>query len=254
MKAMVVLVAGGTGFVGRRVAQLLERRGHRVIISNRQQRSVPTHADVVINLVGIIRENVEQSYDEAHLENTQWLVNLGKKLHVRQFVQVSAIGASHLGTPYQRSKAEAERIVSDAEIPFVIVRPSLIFGSDDKSINRMRRIARTGLFPVLANGKMQPVSVDTVAAVIVAAAELRTRRKRIEIGGPEVFTQKELVDRIHPGIRPVALPRFAIRLITLLSCLFTSLPTSEQIYLLNQDIVTKDKTVERLGINNPRLL
>jgi NADH dehydrogenase len=254
MPKLVILIAGGTGFVGRRVAQLLEKRGHRVIISNRQQRAVPTYADVIINLVGIIREDCEQSYEKAHVESTEWLVRLGKKLRIRQFVQMSALGADSSGTPYQRTKAQAERIVMESGLPYTIVRPSIIFGPEDRSINRFRVIARTGVFPVFAHGKVQPVSVETVAELIAAAAEQRTRKRIIEVGGPEVFTLEELADRIHPGVHAVRLPKPLVRTITFFGRWTESLPTEEQVIMLGQGSTTTDRTVERLRIKNPRLI
>lgn len=240
--------------MGRRVTQLLEKRGHRVIISNRQQRSVPTHADAIIDLIGIIREDEEQTYERVHVENTQWLVGLGRKLKVKRFVQVSALGADPDGTPYQRSKAKAEKIVIESGLQYTIIRPSVIFGPDDRSINRIRAIARTGVFPVVAQGRMQPVSVDTVAAVIVAAAERRTRKPIVEVGGPEVFTLAELADRVHPGVHTFRLARPIAGIIAFFGEWLQYLPNQEQLQMLRQENTTKDQSVQRLRIKNPRLL
>jgi uncharacterized protein YbjT (DUF2867 family) len=248
MQKKVILIAGGTGFVGKRVVALLEKR-HQVIVYHRGHKAVPTHADVIINLIGIIRED-EESFKEAHIEMTQWLVRLGKKLKVRQFVQLSALGVEKQVTNYQKTKYHAEQIVQKSGLPYVIIRPSMIFGSDDKSINRFRSIARTGFFPLFGNGIVQPVSVDTVAAIVAAAAEERIKGRIVEVGGPEVFTQQQLLDRIHPGVRTVRVP---VGPFTFLGAWFKSLPTEEQVTMLRQDNTTKDKTVDRLKIKNPRL-
>lgn len=245
----VMLVAGGTGFVGKRVVALLEKKGHQVIVYHRGHKAVPTYADVIINLVGIIRED-EESYREAHVEMTKWLVRLGKKLKVRQFVQMSALGVDKQVTNYQKTKFQAEQIVQRSGLPYVIVRPSMIFGPEDRSINQFRAIARTGFFPILAKAKVQPVSVDTVAAMVVAAAERRMKNRIVEVAGPEVFTQEQLLDRIHPGVRTFRAPAAPF---TLFSDWFTSLPTREQIIMLSQEHTTKDRTVDRLKIKNPRL-
>jgi NADH dehydrogenase len=251
-KPMVVLVAGGTGFVGKHIVKLLERRGHKVIVHSRSQKLLPTYADVIINLVGIIRED-EQTFKEAHVDFTKWLVRVGRKLKVRQFVQMSAIGAASTGTQYQITKHQTEEIVRSSGLQYAIVRPSFIFGPEDASINRFRAIARTGFFPILANGRAQPVHVDTVAQVIIAAAEGRVRNRAVEVGGPEVFTYKQLLDRVHPGVRTFRLPRFVVRFIAFFGEWFTFLPTREQVVMMSQDSITKDSTVERWGIRNPRL-
>jgi NADH dehydrogenase len=252
VKRQTVLVVGGTGFVGRRVVELLKRAGHDVIIYHRGYRAVPTHADVIINCVGIIREDAE-SFKEAHVDLVRWLVRLAKKLKVKQFVQVSAIGVEHESTAYQRSKHTAEHIIRASGVPYAVIRPSMVFGRDDKSVNRFRALCRTGFFPLLANGRVQPVSVDTVAAVIVAAANLRIRNRVVEIAGPEVFTYRELADRIHPGVRVVKVPRWIVALVAGASPVVRSWPTKEMVRMLRQESVTKDKTVARLRIKNPRL-
>jgi len=249
----VILVAGGTGFLGSAVVRRLESRGHKVVISSRKQRSVPTHADVIVNCAGIIRED-RSTFEDVHVNLTKWLVGLGKKLKVRQFVQVSALGADLAGTPYQRTKAVGEKIVRESELPYVILRPSMIFGAGDKSINRFRAIARTGFFPVLAQGTVQPVSVETVADVIVAAVEKRIRNRTVEVGGPEVFTYAQLAQRIHPGVRTFWMPRCGTWLLTKLGVVFISLPTADMVKMMRLRNETQDVVVQKLGVKNPRLV
>jgi NADH dehydrogenase len=249
----VVLVAGGTGFLGREVVTLLEREGHRVIVSGRKVRAVPTHADVIINCVGIIRESGEQMFQRAHVEHTQWLLRLGKKLHVRQFVHVSAIGAAPKGTAYQRSKWAAEQAVIASGLPYAIIRPSMIFGAGDKSVNTLRKLCRTGFFPLLADGTVQPVSVSTVARVIAAATDKRIRNRIVEVGGPEVMTYRELADRIHGGVIVVRIPRPIVGIITFFGDYLSAFPTTEMVTMLAEPNTTNDKTIDRLGIKNPKL-
>jgi NADH dehydrogenase len=208
---------------------------------------------VIINCVGIIREDNE-SFKEAHVDLVRWLVRLAKKLKVRQFVQLSALGVEHESTAYQRSKLQAEHIIQASGLPYAIIRPSMIFGPGDRSINMFRSICRTGFYPVLGKGTTQPVSVDTVAAMIAAAADLRIRDRVVELGGPEVFTYAQLADRIHPGVRAFAMPRPLVRLVSLSGVLIRSLPTKEMVMMLRQANVTKDRTVDRLKIKNPRLV
>ena len=250
---MTILVAGGTGFVGRHIVALLKKNGHDVIIYHRGLRSVPTHADMIVNCIGIIREERE-TFHEAHIDLSKWLVRLGKKLKVRHFVQISAIGVEHETTAYQRTKAAAERIVKSSGLSYTIIRPSMIFGEEDKSINQFRKICRTGFFPLFGNGKVQPVHVNVVAQVALAAVDGKLNKRTVEVAGPEVFTYKELAQRLHPGVHTFKLPGAVSRTIVASSGLFTFLPTKEMVTMLRQDNTTQDRIVEKLGINNIRLL
>ena len=249
---MIVLVAGGTGFVGRHVVNALKRRGHQVVVHHRGFRAIPTHADAIVNLVGIIREG-SQTFVGAHVGKTRQLLRLGKKYKVRQFVQVSALGARDDGTPYQRTKFQAEELVRRSGLPYAIIRPSVIFGPSDRSINKFRAVARTGFLPLFGNGTVQPVSVETVASVVAAAVERRIRDRIAEIGGPEVFTYRQLAYRIHPGVRAFLLPSPIRALLTFIGRFLPPLPTPDMERMLWEHNTTGDRTVERLGVRNPRL-
>jgi uncharacterized protein YbjT (DUF2867 family) len=250
---MIVLVAGGSGFLGREVVSQLEKKGHHVIVHSRGHHTVPTRADAIVNCVGIIRNTLTQDFSDAHIEKTRWLVQLGKKLNIQQFVQVSAIGADLVVTRYQRTKLAGEHIVQKSKLPYAIIRPSVMWGDGDKSINMFRAISRTGFFPLLANGVVQPVHVKTVASLIVAAVERRIRDRVVEVGGPEMFSYRQLVDRIHPGVIVFRLPTCAVWMVTLFGAIIPTLPTPEMVVMLSQNNITKDRTVERLRIKNPRL-
>jgi NADH dehydrogenase len=223
-----------------------------VIPHHRSFRAIPTHADAIVNCVGIIREDRE-NFAHAHVEVTKFLLKLARKLKVQQYVHVSALGIEPGTTAYQRSKLQAERLVLKSRVPYAIIRPSMMFGEKDKSINRIRAISRTGFFPLLANGTVQPVHVDTVAALIVAAVERRIRDRTVEVGGPEVFTYRQIAGRVHPGVVILEMPGFIVTLVTKLSALFLSLPTKEMVEMMAQENRTADKTVWKLGIANPKL-
>ncbi len=249
MHKLTILVAGGTGFVGRRIVDLLAKKGHDVIIYHRNYRAVPTHADMIINCVGIIREGTE-TFHEAHIDLTTWLVRLGKKLKVEHFVQISAIGVEKQTTAYQRTKAASERVVQKSGLNYTIVRPSLIFGSEDKSINSFRAICRTGFFPVMSKAKVQPVDVDVLSQVVYSAVEGKLNNKIVEVAGPEVFTYGELAQRLHPGVRLIKMPRSVSSSLTVFSSVFKTLPTKEMLIMLRQDNVATNNIVDKLAIKN----
>ncbi|MDD9953258.1 MAG: NAD-dependent epimerase/dehydratase family protein [Candidatus Woesearchaeota archaeon] len=249
---MNILVAGGTGFLGSEVVKLLEKEGHKVIIHNRKHKAVPTRADVIINCVGILKENV-YTFQETHVDFTEWLLKLGKKLRIQQFVHISALGAKLDGTPYQTSKRKAELMIESSGVPYAIIRPSMIFGKKDKSINMFRKICQTGFYPLLANGTVQPVAVETVANVAVAAANRRIRNRTVEVGGPEIFTYASLAKRIHPGVHVVHVPCLLRWLMTLFAVIIPPLPTEDMIDMMREENTTTDSIVKKLKIRNPKL-
>jgi len=249
---MIILVAGGSGFIGSHVVKALKAKGHTVIVHHNRFKAIPTHADVVVNLVGIIREG-PQTFREAHVEKTQMLLRLGKKYGVRQFVQISAIGAERGATLYHHTKALAEDLVRSSGLPYAIIRPSMVFGKEDKSVNTFRALARTGFLPLFGNGTVQPISVDTLADLVVAAVDKRIRNRTVEVGGPEVMTYRQLADRIHPGVTVFLLPRPICAVFTFIGRFLPPLPTPDMAKMLEGHNTTSDHTVERLGIKNPRL-
>ncbi len=249
---MIVLVAGGTGFLGGEVVRELRAQGHRAVVYHRGMRSVPTRAHAIVNCVGIIKEDTE-TFKEAHVDITRFLLGLGRKLKVKQFVQVSALGVERASTPYQRTKRHAEELVMRSGLPYAIVRPSMMFGRGDRSINAFRKILRTGFFPLLSDAKVQPVSVRTVASLVVACAQRRVRDRVVEVAGPEVFTYETLAQRLHPGAITFRMPAPLTGVVTSLGAVTRSMPTRDMLTMLRQDATTRDRTVERLGIANPAL-
>lgn len=247
---MIVLVAGGTGFLGRKVVELLEKDGHKVIVHHRGHRAVPTNADVIVNCVGIIRETLNQTFKEAHVDKTRWLVKLARKLKAKQFVLVSAIGADRGTTEYWRTKRKAEKIVEKSGLNYCVIRPSMLAGPGGAT-ERFRSISRTGFFPLFGNGNVQPVHRDTVAELVVAAAHRRVRNRIVEVGGPEIMTYGQLAKRLHPGVVIVRLPGWLVSALSSIGNLVPLLPTKEMVRMLREDNTTTDKTVWTLGIGNP---
>ena len=105
-------------------------------------------ADVVINLVGLLSKAGPQTFSAIHVEGTRAIVEATKAAGITRFVQMSAIGADpDSPAEYGRTKAEAEAIVLAALPEAVIVRPSIIYGPEDKFFNRFAAMAR--LMPAL---------------------------------------------------------------------------------------------------------
>lgn len=222
----VITVLGGSGFVGteltHRLAEeaseirVLTRRAQRVksfrVLTNVKVVETNVHdlaqlteaiqgSDVVINLVGILNSSGGQSknsFDGAHAGLTETVVAACEAADVARYLHMSALGADENGTgAYSRSKGKAENHVrASSQLAWTMFRPSVIFGANDSFFNRFADLLR--LAPIMplarADAKMQPVYIGDVCDVMIGALHNPDSiGQSIDLGGPEVFTLKELV-------------------------------------------------------------
>ena len=216
-----ILILGGTGFVGSHVCEKLSRLPCRVTVATRKRASarhlqllpmldvaeVNVHDtaaltsllaghDAVINLVAILQGS-QAAFDKAHVQLPLELVRACEASGVRRIVHVSALGASaDSASMYQRSKARGEAILLDSGLDVTLLRPSVIFGAEDKFLNTFADLQQ--LLPVIplagADARFQPVWVDDVASALLRCLEdTSTIGQTFEACGPEVFTLKQLV-------------------------------------------------------------
>jgi NADH dehydrogenase len=154
-------------------------------------------AEIVINMVGALTESQAASFQAVHTEGSERIARLAAANGVRRLIQVSAIGAdSNSPSRYGSTKGNAEQAVLGAFPAATVLRPSLVFGIEDKFFNRFAEIARIAPFmPVIAGAtKMQPVFVGDIAdAVMAALASDTTMGKTFELGGPRVWTFREIL-------------------------------------------------------------
>lgn len=228
----LVTIFGGSGFVGRHVARRMAQAGWRVRVAVRrpnqaiQVRPYGTPgqvepiacnirddasvaaalrgADAVVNCVGILNAVGAQSFDAVQAEGAGRIARLATAAGVAHLVQVSAIGADAASdSAYARSKAAGEAAVLAAFPGAVILRPSVIFGTEDQFFNRFAAMSRFG--PVLplvgSNTRFQPVHVDDVAQAAVLGATGQAAPGVYELGGPDVATFRDLMGRMLAVIR-----------------------------------------------------
>ena len=235
-----VLVLGGTGFVGRHVCEALNRAGIYVTVATRRlpARSVQmlpfvtvvqtdVHDpqalaalvrghDAVVNLVAILHGD-RASFDKVHVQLPRQIAHACVQAGVRRMLHVSALGADQQGPSlYQRSKAQGEAALQSEVVhglQLTVLRPGVIFGADDAFINLFAGLQAIALVVPLAGARtrFQPVWVQDVAQAVVHALQHRDTIGQVyELGGPQIFSLKELVQHAgrwagHP--RPViALP------------------------------------------------
>jgi len=226
MSAPVATVFGGSGFVGRYIVKRLAKAGYRIkvavrdverakflrplgdvgqitavatSVSDREQVAFALEgADVAVNLVGILYESGRNSFAATQAKGPGLIGEEAAKAGVKRVVQISAIGADPVSpSDYARSKAAGEKAARDAFPDVTILRPSIVFGPEDGFFNRFAGIARLSpALPLFGGGttKFQPVYVGDVAdAVMTCLADETTRGKVYELGGPRVYSFKELM-------------------------------------------------------------
>ena len=245
--AGLVTIYGGSGFVGRYVARRMAQAGWRVRVAVRRPneaifvrpygtpgqvepvfcnirddasvRAALRGADAVVNCVGILNAVGRQSFDAVQAEGAARIARIAAAEGVARMVHVSAIGAdADSASAYARTKAAGEAGVQAAFPTAVILRPSVIFGTEDQFFNRFAGMARLGpILPVVgANTRFQPVHVDDVAAAAVEGVLGRAAPGIYELGGPEVATFRDLMQTMLGVIRRrrlvLNIPFFAARI------------------------------------------
>jgi NADH dehydrogenase len=221
----VATVFGGSGFIGRYVVKRLAHQGYIVRVAVRDPEGalflkpngavgqiVPLAApvtneaavhravegaDLVVNLVGILAESGRASFKAVHVEGAERVARISAAALVSRLVHLSAIGADPASaSKYGATKGEAEKAVLAAFPKATILRPSVVFGAEDAFFNRFGEMAKFLPFMPVISGKtrMQPVYVSDVADAVMAALVREDAQGRAyELGGPQVFTFKEIL-------------------------------------------------------------
>ncbi len=270
----VATVFGGSGFIGRYVVKRLAAEGYVVRAAGRDTEKamvlrpmgavgqiVPLYApvtrrpdvaravadaDVVVNLVGILAERRAGDFQRIQAEGAGNVAQAAAAAGVRTMVQISAIGADPASdSQYARTKALGEQAVLAAFAGATVLRPSIVFGPEDQFFNRFAGMAQwLPVLPVIEGAtKFQPVFVGDVAdAVIAALGRPDAAGRTYELGGPEVWTFREIMAWINATTdrhrRLLAVPPSLVRLqASLLERLPGKLLTQDQLKLLARDNV-----------------
>ncbi|WP_420473221.1 NAD(P)H-binding protein [Noviherbaspirillum sp. ST9] len=211
---MVVLLTGASGFIGSHLADALLAAGHEVVAVSRRPKGgnaklrhvsgdftkdiepavwQPRLAgvDVVINAVGIIREQGEQTFELIHERAPCALFAACAQAGVKRVVQVSALGADDdASSRYHLSKKRADDFLAQLPVHSVIVQPSLVFGPGGTSARLFTTLASLPLTGLPGGGRqrIQPVHVDDVVAAITAILDSPPASgSRMALVGPEAM-------------------------------------------------------------------
>lgn len=222
---MMVLVSGGTGFVGSHIVPALVKAGHRVrCLARRPENagelktpgvefapgdvtrpesleSAMQGVEAVVHLVAVIRERRGASFQDINVEGTRNMARAARNAGVKRFVHLSALGANpDPKYRYTCSKWLGEEAVRASGLDFVILRPPVIFGRGTGFTTQLIRSLTMFPFiaPVPGSGRalFQPVWAGDVAACVVKALEGGRSGETLEIGGPEHLSYDQVVDAI----------------------------------------------------------
>jgi uncharacterized protein YbjT (DUF2867 family) len=228
----VILVTGGTGFVGGHVVRTLREADKPVRVLARRPESEPAReleklgcelvagdvtepaslrvavegAEVVVHLVAI-RQGAPREFERVMIAPTRELVAAARDAGVRRFVLMSALGTSEETkdlVPYYGAKWAMEEIVRDSGLEHVIFRPSFVFGPDGGILPTFAKLARlTPVTPVIGRGlqRIQPIWGGDVAAYFTAGTdEPAAANRTFELGGPEAVTWNEFWERLKRAL------------------------------------------------------
>ncbi|MCH7836515.1 MAG: complex I NDUFA9 subunit family protein [Chloroflexi bacterium] len=283
----MILVTGGSGFIGRRVVSRLADGGSNLRVLARGQRhaDLPEGVEVargdvvsgeglpeamagvekVVHLVAIIRESGGQTFEANIWHGTEKVVEAAKAAEVKKLVYVSAIGAQDNPTyRYLHAKWQAERAVKLSGLPYTILRPSIVFGEGDEFINALAGLVRYNpVVPVAGDGKarFQPIWVEDLVTCIVACLDEDAHAgQTLEIGGPEQLTYDELLDVVKEALGrsriKVHVPLAVMRpLAQVMEWVLPKPPvTGEQLKMLALDnIAETDSVMRQFGVQPRRL-
>ena len=287
MARKVATVFGGSGFIGRYVVQRLAARGHIVRVVGRNTERVKNlmttgavgqvvalygsfanpatimrateGAELIVNLVGILAERKTGDFQRLQADGPGLIARGAAETGARRLVQISAIGADP-GSPslYGRTKAAGEQAARAAFAGTVVLRPSLVFGEEDKFFNRFGAMAMySPIMPVISgDSRFQPVYVGDVADAVLAGLERDDAvGQTYELGGPRIYSFRELLAYILHETRRhramIDIPPGIARLQAKIGELVPGKPfTRDQLTLLERDNVVGDGALglESLGI------
>ena len=284
----IVGIFGAGGFLGKHLMRRLTRLDYRIKVGTRSPylkgylkplgnpgqielfktnifnptdvKEVLTNCDLVINLVGILHETKKQKFQQIHTQFPNLLSEMCNELGVKKIVHISALGVKeNHKSQYMHSKLQGEKNIQNIFKKSIILRPSVIFGPDDKFFNTFASLAQfSPAIPLIGGGKTKfaPIYVENVANAIVKVLELNNTEPKIyELGGPKNYSFKELMEILLIEIKkkrflipiPFSVAKFQSHFLQMLP---NPLLTPDQVEILKyNNIVSGDyPTLKDLGI------
>ena len=285
----IIAIFGAGGFIGKHLMRQLTKLDYRVKVATRNPylkgylkplgnpgqigffktnifkpgdvKQVLKNSDFVINLVGILHETRTQKFNQIHAQFPYLLSNLCNEFGIKNLIHISALGVKEKHTSkYMQSKLQGEKNIQETFKPAVILRPSVCFGPGDKFFTTFASIAQfSPILPLIGSGKTKfaPIYVGDVAKAIVKALELNNSESKIyELGGPENYSFKELMEILLKEIKKkrflIPIPFSTAKFQSYFFQLMKNPPlTSDQVEMLkyNNIVTGKYPTLKDLGIS-----
>ena len=285
----IIAIFGAGGFLGKHLMRELTKLDYRVKVATRNPylkgylkplgspgqielfktnifdqesvKQVLKNCDLAINLVGILYETRKQKFNQIHSQFPHLLSNLCNELGTKNLIHVSALGVRERHTSqYMQSKLQGEKNIQDNFKPSVILRPSVVFGPEDKFFNTFASIAQfSPVLPLIGGGKTKfvPIYVGDVAKAVVKTLDLNNSEPEIyELGGPKNYSFKELMEILLIEIKkkrflipiPFGMAKFQSYFLQMMS---NPLLTPDQVEMLKyNNIVSGDyPTLKDLGVS-----
>jgi uncharacterized protein YbjT (DUF2867 family) len=220
---MLIAIAGGSGFIGRNLADALRARGHRILVGSRKGSgqdhiaidfSQPIDVedlarglrgvDAVVNAVGILREHGGQSFARIHDSGPRALFDACVRAQVPRVIQISALGAESGTSPYFVSKRRADDHLIALPLRWTVVRPALVYGPGGTSAAMFGMMASLPVIPVPGRGDqlVQPVHIDDLIEALVWMLERGAgERECVPIAGPVRTTYRGYLEILRSALR-----------------------------------------------------
>lgn len=275
----MILITGGTGFVGRNLirelqkdswemrclvrdpdrASGLKRYGCQLVRGDVTDMSsvlnaVSAEIKAVIHLVGILVETKGVTFKRIHVEGTRNVLEACRWKGVKRYLHISALGTRPKArSAYHRTKWEAEELIRASGLDYTIFRPSVIFGAQDRFTNLLARAMRfppVVLIPGDGKNRMQPVFVKDVTAALSRSLKDRVFEKKVfEIAGPQDYTFDGIIDKIGEVLGrkrlKIHIPMSLMRANALFVETLLSNPpiTRDALLMLEEDNITKENAL-----------
>ncbi len=240
---MRIFLSGASGFIGRHVATELSTAGHQITCLVRRQPAAQAHSainylvaewlkpeqwldqlaghDIVINCVGMLRETMQASFDAVQTAVPIALFKAAAQHKLQKIIQISALGAD-IAAPqaFVRSKALADQALNQQAVPWVVLRPSFVYGNGCYSMQLFQRLSKLPITPIFNDGRyqMQPIHItDLVRAIKFCVEDRQIANCTIEVAGAEQLSFYQLLERLAASqgrrLRPWFMPNWLGQLI-----------------------------------------
>lgn len=206
---MRICIFGNTGFLGSEVVKKLNNNfeiilpsrkieedysyGNKIFTSFNPDKNIKIFTpDIVLNLIGILKETSGITYEKVHVFNTKEIVSASLNYGVKKIIHISAYGVfKGCKSRYFKTKEESENIIKSSGLDYLIIRPSVILGEGQMLLKELKKISSFVPFVLSPSGKVAPVEVSVVVNDIIEG--INGKSGISELKG-EVITYREMFE------------------------------------------------------------